>query len=29
VAVFLYISVIPDWRNNLMSDSRFIRIYGE
>jgi hypothetical protein len=29
VAVFPYISIISDWRNNLVDDNKFIRIFNE
>jgi hypothetical protein len=29
ITISPYISVIPDWRNNLMDDNRFIRIFNE
>jgi hypothetical protein len=29
VAVFSHISIISDWRNNLIDDNRFIHIFGE
>jgi hypothetical protein len=29
VAVSPYIFIISDWRNNLVDNSRFIRIFGE
>jgi hypothetical protein len=29
VTVSLYIPIIFDWRNNLIDDNRFIRIFGE
>jgi hypothetical protein len=29
VAVFPYILIISDWRNNLVDNNRFIRIFGE
>jgi hypothetical protein len=29
MAVSTHISVIPDWRNNLIDDNRFIRIFSE
>jgi hypothetical protein len=29
VAVSPHISIIPDWRNNLIGDSRLIRIFDE
>jgi hypothetical protein len=29
MAVFSYMPVISDWRNNLVGDNKFIRIYDE
>jgi hypothetical protein len=29
IVVSSYIFVISDWRNNLVNDNRFIRIFGE
>jgi hypothetical protein len=29
VAVSLYMSIISDWRNNLVDNNRFIYIFGE
>jgi hypothetical protein len=29
VAVSLYMPIISDWRNNLVGDSKFIRIFSE
>jgi hypothetical protein len=29
MAISLYISVIPDWRNNLVDNNKLIRIFGE